>query len=183
MSQPLPEDIETLLQELRSQDASHRLKAVNSLANLKVIDRQILDALKSVAANDPNLIVRECAQDALPALRKGYIPSSQEKRDFWIGFLGCLVINTVMWVVMVSSYGWLDSLFYQLFRGRDVHLIFVYFVFYCLPFLVNIVALIYLGYTRPRMVRGVLVALAFIFIIRLCAGVLFGPWGFGTQPV
>ena len=78
MSQPLPEDIETLLQELRSQDASHRLNAVNSLANLKVIDRQILDALKSVAANDPDLIVRGCAQDALPALRKGFIPPPGE---------------------------------------------------------------------------------------------------------
>ena len=157
MSQPLPEDIETLLQELRSQDASHRLKAVNSLANLKVIDRQILGALKSVAANDPDLIVRECAQDALPALRKGYIPSPQEKRiELLIGFIGWFVINGVLWVIA---------------SGTPVGI--AYGIPNLILFPANVLVLIILARTRRWVALGVLIALAVNLLITLIMGVAF----------
>ena len=162
MSQPLPEDIETLRQELRSQDASHRLKAVNSLANLKVIDRQMLGALKSVAANDPDLIVRECAQDALHALRKGYIPSPQEKRiELLIGFIGWFVINGVLWAIAA---------------GTPVGL--AYLPPNLILFPANVLVLIILARTRRWVALGVLIALAVNLLITLIMGVVIAGFCF-----
>lgn len=191
MPEPLEEEIEKLLQELRAEEAYRRERAAQSLAKLGVNDERISSTLEIVATQDLNEYVRQIARNALlalehaPPVRKAppshkvydtYRKLAADKTDeFIIGFAGWFVINSLILSVMELS------LRHRLRSASSVYIGLIaildlrdsdpfYVIGGWLVFLINITALIYLSFTRRNIALGVVTAflVSFLFVL-ICA--------------
>jgi len=174
MTEPLPENIEKLLQDLLSEDAYRRRSAAETVAELRVTNEQIITALKTVAASDPNRYVREAAIRALDTLGFGLPPDAEARSaanrlapptppvlrpffkqiDFWLGFIGWYLVNGLIWWgfgpgATTSSYGPVPALI-------------------LLP--ANVVVLLITAFVRSRFAGGMLAAYALNFVIATFMG-------------
>ncbi len=68
MTEPLPANIEKLLQDLQSQEASVRKTAAEELGKSNVADARVLDALNAATVADSNKFVRSAAAQSYLAL-------------------------------------------------------------------------------------------------------------------
>lgn len=196
MTEPTPENIEKLLEELSNRAAHRRKAAAKALGELGIRTEEIVEALKTVASQDPERYVRLAAKGALSTLEHGPVErpagepppaaspspklirqlSRNEKiRDFLIGFVGWFVLNGFLtgigWAVTVGLGTLLSRLSFNSDSAQTL-LGAVGLVVNCLPWLINIGLLIYFGLTRYWIALGALAAFGAVLFLLLCVAVV-----------
>jgi hypothetical protein len=179
---PPEPDIEKLLADLRSGDDYLRKLAAETIDEQNIRDDRIIEALKNIASQDSNRIVKQTAITTL--LDLGIIVSPQESlpvnesppvvelsrnekiRDFAIGFLGWYIINGALWLIINPG---------PLNEGS-----FANGLLGCITFPLNIIALIiFAAIKRTRWIAfGILCALALNLVISLIIGMSLNGWCF-----
>ena len=173
-----PPEIEKLLIELRSEEAYRRKAAAEEVAALGLKDEQIITALETVAAQDPNRYVKSAAEAALialgvkvpekpPAAPKIVPPplsTAAKRREFMIGFVGWWVVNGALWLGLTGGEGLGPGGF-----GIILNL---------LLFPANLLMLIVLAFIRRWIALGGLAAIAVNLLIALIMGVALAGFCF-----
>ena len=175
---PSEEEIEKLLEEIRSGSASRRKQAIESLAKLGISNEQIINGLRTAAIHDYNEFVREAAKVALAALGQDlssviethpagvpapipirplytYKTRGEKILHFVIGFVGWWVFNGALWFALTGGKG----------LGYGV------FILNLLVFPANLLILIVLAFVRHWISLGWLAAIAVNLLIALIVGV------------
>lgn len=173
--QPDEETIQRLLTELQSTDAYRRQAAIESFANLKTNNEQIVNVLRDMTTSDPSQFVRQAAGEALIALgietpvaptppTRVTIKDLYQNRDFRIGFIGWIVVNVPV------SFFWFMSQVGRSLTHQDPGYVIAF-----LPFVINIGVLLLLAFTRRYIAFGILVAIG----LSLIASILLYPFVLG----
>jgi hypothetical protein len=108
--------------------------------------------------------------------RKVYETKSQKLVDFFIGFIGWFFVNIGLAVLVNLPYGYFIANPDALGSNPDQaaqYLGIITTLSWCIPLVLNVLALIFFAFTRYWIALGALAAFAASLIIAICLGVLF----------
>ncbi len=176
----LAPEIDTLLNELKSEKEKDRLLAVRELTKCGANAPRVIAALEELAAHEPYASVVDETDEALRALghprqtrepnrfpshhrrrkqspsgsrwRKQYRTDNEKFLDIGIGFVAWFVVNGVVWLILL--------------KGGEVNADFnLFFNVFILP--ANLIALLILAIFRNRIALGMLIAIAANLVVAL----------------
>lgn len=107
--------------------------------------------------------------------RKPYRTRGEKAMDFFIGFVGWFVVNGLLWgitqVLLVALGSLTSNLDYATVNAITT---FGGLALACLPFLLNVAAVILFAFTRYWIALGILGAFAVTLLIIICIAILIG---------
>lgn len=105
--------------------------------------------------------------------RKIYESPGEERRDFWLGFIGWFVLNIGMAVLgVVGSFALVPLMSDMVFEDATTLMNTLSVVTSCLPLLINLVLLVFFAFTRAQVAFGMLAAFGVSLLITICLGVI-----------
>jgi hypothetical protein len=173
---PSEEEMQQLLDRLRSPNGQDRFDGVEKAIELGLDDRRVIGALKELAAHDPDGKVADAASVALhisgqpppplveqkppAATEQGKRPKTRNEKifGFAIGFAAWFAVNGGIWLLLLNGH--------DLNFGLNVILNIL-----LLP--ANLVALLILAFSQRWVALGVLSAIAANLVIALVIGSTF----------
>jgi hypothetical protein len=152
-------DIEALLAELHSPDASRRQAAARQVERLKLRNDEVRKALAFVADKDANFEAKSAAHQALRVIGfpRQQIATSRKIVDLAIGFAGWWLINGAVWL-------WVP---------KDPQGYYLILLMYVLP--INFIVMALLLLLRRWVGLGVLLTYVVNLVIGLIFSSLSGP--------
>jgi hypothetical protein len=165
MSQPPTEqEIEKLLEQLKTGNAPEREQAAQALGKSGIRDTRIVNALKEAKSHEAFRTVIEAIDHAL--VGSSPVPKLEHARDFAIGFFGWFAFNIAM--IFGIAVAWFAGLwgYFAHYNSSPIML-----VCNALNFLGNILGIPLLGLKRRWIALGALVAFAgTMFVMVLVSG-------------
>ncbi|MBV6397404.1 MAG: hypothetical protein HFACDABA_03018 [Anaerolineales bacterium] len=167
---PPTSEIEKFLQDLQSSDISTRRQGIQSARGQNITDARVVEALKTLASNDPAGSVRKEAKKSLKEL--GIEPPllapelAAKRRDFWLGVGIFFGLNLLLWAIQIAVYALVTTLAPD-FSNSDAMTI-IGIALNLIPWVINIGLLIFLAFKRPQMALGMLAGFGISLLIVVC---------------
>jgi len=106
--------------------------------------------------------------------RKIYETKKEKSRDFWIGVIGWVILNVVLWGLSTVLYAFLLQYAVSTQFDPSVSEFFAYLPTFssCLPLLINILLITFFAFTRRWIALGALAAFGAAFVLAIIAGIV-----------
>jgi hypothetical protein len=168
-------DIEKLLADLQSKDASVRKKAAKSLREQKVTDERIIASLNAIASREPNNSIRKEAIATLTSMGIEPPPMDPElaknRKQFRLGIFLFIGLNILLFVFTAAVQFALSNNSVNLPAYISTMLLLIN-VF--LPYVINIGLLIFFAATkRGQIALGMLAGFGIALAIVILLGLIF----------
>jgi len=158
---------EQWLVELNDPQAEHRREALTALVDSGTLDDRLINELKLIARGDPDSKAQFLAKKVLKSRGIKIFPQISDQpgvkptgllwsSEFWIGFFLCPILNYILFSGLQ---------FFALIANKTTSI-----------FLVNVVLLIYFGFTRKNVALGMLAAFVFFIVILPICLVIYLSW-------
>ena len=161
MQTPPPTEVEVLLQRLQDNDPRIIAQAIEEAAKHIASDEQLRQRITALQTDDPSDLVRETAKRVLASSKPSYIKPFYSEPDFWAGFFGWYIFNSIAFLIVSSSSGTGGGLSADILRTvAGLGLILS----------INLIAPIVAAFKRRFLAAGILTAFAINFAISIIIG-------------
>jgi hypothetical protein len=173
--EPIEPNIEEILADLRSDNIYRRKKAATSIREHQVKDERIIEALKDIAAREPDRSTRKEASTTLTAMGIETPPLDpvlvRKNKEFWQGVGLFFGLNILLFVVISVLQIAISNSSLNSSSGAAAILV---LILGFSPFVINIGLMIYFAVTNHgQIATGMLAGFGIALAIVICLGVIF----------